>query len=114
MLTGPSLSPRTTLGFLGFGRIAQSVLARLLPFGPKKALYHTRTPRDDAALSKELGCEVQWVDQERLAREADVLFVLCPGGKSTEGLVGEEWLGWMKETAVLVNTARVSFRSGQD
>jgi lactate dehydrogenase-like 2-hydroxyacid dehydrogenase len=111
MLAGPSLSASTTLGFLGFGRIAQSVLSRLLPFGPKRALYHTRSKKDDAALSKELGCEVKWVDQEELAKEADVLFVLCPGGEETKGLVGEEWLGRMKKNSVVVNTARVSTRS---
>lgn len=61
------------------------------------------------ALSKEMGCEMEWVESGRLARESDVIFILCNGGDETKGLVGEEFLGRMKKTAVLVNTARVSF-----
>jgi len=83
----------------------------MLPFGPKKCLYSTRTKKDDVALSKEMGCEMKWVESEQLARESDVIFILCNGGDETKGLVGEEFLGRMKKTAVLVNTARVSFFS---
>lgn len=86
----------------------------MLPFGPKKCLYNTRTKKDDVKLSEEMGCEMEWVEQERLARESDVLFVLCHGGEETKGLVGEEFLGRMKTTAVLVNTARVSSRSASE
>jgi glyoxylate/hydroxypyruvate reductase len=110
-LTGPGFTPSTIVSFLGFGRIAQATLLRLLPFGPKKCLYNTRTKKDDAALSKELGCEVEWVSKEELARRSDVVFVLCNGGPETKGLVGKEFLGMMKKTAVLVNTARVSPRN---
>jgi len=107
-LAGQGLSSRSVLGFLGFGRIAQATLQRMLPFGPKKCLYSTRTRKDDVKLSEEMGCEMEWVDRERLARESDVVFVLCNGGEETKGLVGEEFLGRMKKSAVLVNTARVS------
>lgn len=107
-LAGQGLSSRSVLGFLGFGRIAQATLQRMLPFGPKKCLYSTRTRKDDVKLSEEMGCVMEWVEMERLARESDVVFVLCNGGEETKGLVGEEFLGRMKKTAVLVNTARVS------
>lgn len=48
------------------------------------------------------------MEKEELARESDVLIVLCNLNESTKGIVGKDFLGDMKETAVLVNTARVS------
>lgn len=48
------------------------------------------------------------MEKEELARESDVLVVLCNLNESTKGIVGKDFLRDMKETAVLVNTARVS------
>lgn len=121
LLTGPSFSrPSLTLGFLGFGRISHSVLSRFLSFtlpashpDAPKVIYtssHRRPEQDsiDAEYTKRFGVEVKWVEKEELARESDVLVVLCNLNESTKGIVGKDFLGDMKETAVLVNTARVS------
>jgi glyoxylate/hydroxypyruvate reductase len=120
-LTGPSFSrPNLTLGFLGFGRISHSVLSRFLSFtlpashsDAPKVVYtssHRRPEQDsiDAEYTKRFGVEVKWVEKEELAQESDVLVVLCNLNESTKGIVGKEFLSNMKETAVLVNTARVS------
>lgn len=62
----------------------------------------------DERYSKRFGLEVKYVEKEELARESDVLVVLCNLNEATKGIVGEEFLGVMKSSAVLVNAARVS------
>ncbi|KAG9222088.1 hypothetical protein CCMSSC00406_0009301 [Pleurotus cornucopiae] len=114
---GPQLSsdgttkPRT-IGFLGFGRIAQATLARLIPFGVKRVIY-TGSPSSpptherDQALAKEYKLDsLLRVDIAELAKESDVLFVLAPGGPKTRHIVNEEVLRKMKKTAILVNASR--------
>ena len=97
---------------MGFGRIAQATLARLIPFGFKDALYASRpssqpNPSRDEALAKELGLNsLQRVSFDRVASESDVVFVLTPGGSETKNLINEDFLRKMKKTSVLVNTGR--------
>ncbi|KAH9835360.1 uncharacterized protein C8Q71DRAFT_765493 [Rhodofomes roseus] len=111
------LQPTRTAGFLGFGRIAQSTLARLLPFGFTRALYTGNPssqpkPARDAEMHAKYAsqglAEFRRVDIAELARESDVVFVLAPGEPSTYHVVNEEFLRAMKKTAVLVNTSRGS------
>lgn len=120
--TGPQLSPgprsqTRTVGFLGFGRIAQATLARLAAFGITHCIYTTNpsSPHDatlDAALAAR-HCHshsslrsVRRVDIDELARESDILFVLAPGGNATRHVINEDFLRRMKRHAVLVNTSR--------
>lgn len=114
---GPQLSanwlhPTRTAGFIGFGRIAQATLARLVPFGFTHCLYtgnpaSAPTPERDATLARTLGVEsVRRVALHELARESDVVFVLAPGAPSLRHVVDAAFLRGMKKTAVLVNTAR--------
>ncbi|KAF7351451.1 hypothetical protein MSAN_01577200 [Mycena sanguinolenta] len=119
MFCGPQLSatntsPSRTIGFLGFGRIAQATLARLVPFGITHCIY-TGSPNSrpdtarDAALQAKYNLKaLERVDVDRLAQESDVLFVLTPGGKETYHLVDATFLRKMKPMSVLVNTARGS------
>ncbi|KAM5532159.1 hypothetical protein V8D89_014184 [Ganoderma adspersum] len=111
--SAPASAPAMrTAGFIGFGRIGQATLARLVPFGFERCLYtgNARTPPDaaaDAALAAKFGVrEVRRVELTELARESDALFVLAPGGPATHHIVDETFLRGMKRTAVLVNTAR--------
>ncbi|KAL7424752.1 hypothetical protein Q5752_000436 [Cryptotrichosporon argae] len=116
VLCGPSIShPSLTLSFLGFGRIAQQTLYRLLAFtsrsAPPTVLYHSSAARADqaeldAAHSARFGVAVRRVEADELARRADVLVVLCALTESTKGLVDSAFLDMMKPTAVLVNAAR--------
>ncbi|KAG6854099.1 hypothetical protein C0991_010513 [Blastosporella zonata] len=116
-LCGPQLSTtdmslKRTVGFLGFGRISQATLARLIPFGITDCIYTSNptsplTPSRDEDLAKQYRINsLRRVDMDQLACESDVLFVLAPGGPSTRHLVNEEFLKKMKKTSVLVNTAR--------
>ncbi|KAG5652680.1 hypothetical protein H0H81_004117 [Sphagnurus paluster] len=116
-LCGPQLStspasPQRTVGFLGFGRISQATLERLVPFGITDCIYTSNpasveTPERDAELARANRLRsVRRVGAEELARESDVLFVLAPGGATTRHLVDEAFLRRMKRTSVLVNTSR--------
>lgn len=78
---------------------------------PPRVLYNTsrQAPKEqDEEYSKRWGVEVKWVDKETLAQQGDVVILLCGLNDSTRGIVGEEFLGKMKKTAVLINVARVS------
>ncbi|KAG6828997.1 hypothetical protein H0H93_014638, partial [Arthromyces matolae] len=111
-LSTTSLSPKRTIGFLGFGRISQATLSRLIPFGITDCIYTSNpasspTPSRDSDLTKRHQLNsLKRVDLDTLARESDVLFVLAPGGPSTRHLVNEQFLKKMKPTSVLVNTSR--------
>ena len=109
--------PKKTVGFLGFGRIAQVTLNRLVGFGITRCIYTTRvgsppkTDLEDALREKHRIFNpafegVRQVDLKTLARESDVLFVLAPGGAETRHIVNEDLLKEMKRTSVLVNTSR--------
>ncbi|GBE87384.1 Glyoxylate reductase 1 [Sparassis crispa] len=111
-LSANSVNPIRTAGFIGFGRIAQATLTRLVPFGFTHCVYtgnpsSAADPTLDAALAEKFGLRsVRRVALDELARESDVVFVLAPGGQSTFHVVNEAFLKQMKNSAVLVNTSR--------
>ncbi|KAH9948011.1 hypothetical protein B0H21DRAFT_288589 [Amylocystis lapponica] len=111
-LSASAIHPTRTAGFLGFGRIAQATLARLIPFGITHCIYsgNPSSPENtalNAALVDKHGLQsVRRVGLEELARESDVLFVLAPGSPQLRHVVDESFLKNMKETGVLVNTSR--------
>jgi glyoxylate reductase len=90
-----------TLGVVGFGRIGQAVAARAGAFH-MPVLYTSRTRRSDA--EGPLGAEHR--DLEALLEEADVVSIHCALSEETRHLIGTEELKRMKDTAILVNTAR--------
>ncbi|CCM01201.1 uncharacterized protein FIBRA_03249 [Fibroporia radiculosa] len=114
---GPQLSANwihqtRTAGFIGFGRIAQATLARLIPFGFTHCLYSgnpgsaPNTARDAELARTHKLQSVRRVTLDELARGSDVVFVLAPSSPDTRHIVNEGFLKQMKKTAVLVNTAR--------
>lgn len=100
------------MGFIGFGRISQATLKRLIPFGVTHCVYHSNPsspskPFLDAKLQADYGLQsVKRVDLDELAKESDVVFVLAPGGDKTKHLVNAAFLQKMKKTAILINTSR--------
>jgi glyoxylate reductase len=80
----------STLGILGLGRIGKAVARRAEGFGMR--VIHT---------SKSGG-----VPLEELLRESDFVSIHLPLNDDTRGMIGEDELRAMKETAILVNTAR--------
>lgn len=118
-MCGPAISsPGLTIGFLGFGRISQETLRRLLAFTnkqtPPKVVYLSSRARPnqaelDAGFSNDFGVDVKRVEKDEVAAQSDILVVLCNQTPETTGMVNKQFLQKMKKTAVLVNGARVSF-----
>lgn len=92
---------RSTVGLIGFGRIARQMVQRLKGF-EARILVHS--PRLDAATAAEYG--VTPVDLPTLLRDSDYVSVHAPLNASTRHLVDAAALAAMKRTAILVNTSR--------
>ncbi|GFZ43670.1 hypothetical protein JCM24511_01390 [Saitozyma sp. JCM 24511] len=124
VMCGPSIgSPNLTIGFLGFGRISHETLKRLLAFtntsAPPSVLYLSSRRREnqddiDADFSKQFGVSVRRAEKEEIAKQSDVVIVLCDLNPSTKDLVNKEFLKTMKKTAVLVNCARGPVVNSED
>ncbi|GHJ85872.1 hypothetical protein NliqN6_2274 [Naganishia liquefaciens] len=120
LLTGPALSRASlTIGFLGFGRISQCTLHRLLAFTQPptsatplpRCIYTSSRARSnqgeiDQEHTRKFGVEVTRVEAQVLAAQSDVLIVLCSLNESTKGMVNEAFLNLMKRDSVLINVAR--------
>lgn len=91
----------TVVGFLGYGRIAAAVRARLAPFGFKAVVAD---PVLDPARAAADGVEI--VDIAELAERADALTLHAPSTPQTYHTVDAAFLKRMKPHAVLVNTSR--------
>lgn len=99
---GPLRSLRQhTIGYLGFGRIAQAVHARLSAFGARGIAYDPFCPED---VFREL--DVEQVDLETLSRRATALTVHAPLTPETDHVVDADFLARMPAGSIVVNTAR--------
>ncbi|GAA5872030.1 hypothetical protein JCM16303_000950 [Sporobolomyces ruberrimus] len=107
----------STVGVLGFGKIGQLTLKRLLGFGISRVLYSTSqigkplSPSKDHFRLSQLcsSLDVSFSPAEsldELARESDFLIVCCALTEQTKGIVGKDFLSKMKPTAYIVNTSR--------
>ncbi|GAA96923.1 uncharacterized protein L969DRAFT_96816 [Mixia osmundae IAM 14324] len=109
LLCGQNLR-NATVGCIGFGRIAQATMARLIPFGIARVIYCTSklgqpASEDLYGLKSKVQTEPAR-DHDQLARESHVLFVCCSLNDSTRNLVDSAFLSKMSKTACLVNTSR--------
>lgn len=120
VMCGPAMSePGLTIGFIGFGRISEAVVDRLVPFTNQtekaRVVYSNSRERDDQksideAFSKRWGIDVRRGSVEQVAEESDIVIVLCSLSPATTNLVDAGFLKRMKKTAVLVNAARVGYK----
>jgi lactate dehydrogenase-like 2-hydroxyacid dehydrogenase len=101
LLMGPDVHG-ATLGIIGFGRIGQAVARRARGFG-MRVLYHDPR-RVSPQVEAEFGAEYRTL--EGLLPEADFVTLHVDLRPETKGLIDAERLGWMKRTAILVNTSR--------
>ena len=95
-LIGFELEGRT-MGIVGTGAIGARVAKLAAAFGMDVIAY-SRTPGKVAG--------VRYVSLEELLAQSDVVSLHVPLTDETRGMIGEKELALMKETAVLVNTAR--------
>jgi glyoxylate reductase len=101
LLLGPDVHG-STLGVVGFGRIGQAVARRAGGFG-MTIVYHD-VHRADQAVEAEHSAA--FLPLEKLLAQADFVSLHVKLTPETHGLINAEKLGWMKPTAVLVNTSR--------
>jgi lactate dehydrogenase-like 2-hydroxyacid dehydrogenase len=101
LLMGPDVHG-ATIGIVGFGRIGQAVARRAKGFG-MRIVYH-----DLQRVPKQLEAEFDatYMTLEGLLHESDFVSLHTVLSPETKGLINTERLGWMKPTAVLVNTSR--------
>jgi D-3-phosphoglycerate dehydrogenase len=92
---------RATIGFVGFGRIAQLVAARLAAFGPRFVAFD---PYADAGTFQKSG--VERTGLEELLSRADYVSLHCPYTAETDQLIGAGELAIMQPHAALINMAR--------
>lgn len=90
-----------TLGVIGMGRIGQALVRRAKGFN-MTVNYYNRSRKEE--LEQELGMEFR--DLETLLQTSDYISILIPYSPEVHHLIGEKELKMMKDTAILINTAR--------
>jgi D-3-phosphoglycerate dehydrogenase len=90
-----------TFGLIGFGRIARLVARKIAGF---ELNIIACDPLVDRQTMEEQG--VKKVNREELLSTSDYVSVHVPLSDKTRHLIGEQQLRLMKNTAVLINTAR--------
>lgn len=89
-----------TVGVVGTGAIGTATIRLLVAFGCK-VLAYSRTERDEV---KALGA--QYVSLEELLKESDIVTLHVPLTSETTHLIDADQIALMKESAILINTAR--------
>lgn len=93
-----------TLGFVGFGRIAQAVAKRAhFGFG-MNIIFSDPNPPSQEIIDEFQATQCSSI--EELLTEANFVTLHCPGGEATRHLINEERLKMMRSSAHLINTAR--------
>lgn len=90
-----------TIGFIGFGRIGQAVARRAKGFG-MDILYYNRSRKEEA----ELETGAVYAELDTVLENSDFVCIMLPYSPEVHHLISERELSLMKETAVLINTAR--------
>ncbi|MCR8629942.1 2-hydroxyacid dehydrogenase [Paenibacillus radicis (ex Xue et al. 2023)] len=90
-----------TLGIIGMGRIGESVAKRAKGFD-MKLLYYNRSRK----LEAEQAYDMTYADMDTLLSQSDFIVVLTPYSPDTVNLIDREQFARMKNTSVLINTAR--------
>ena len=87
-----------TLGIVGYGNIGKTVANMAKALGMKIIVY-TRTKREN-----EDG--IEFVSLNELMERSDVISLHCALSDATRGLISREKIAMMKNTALIINTAR--------
>jgi D-3-phosphoglycerate dehydrogenase len=89
---------RSTLGLIGYGRIAREVARRALGFGMNVLFFDPYI--DDA------GDGAEKVDLETLCSRADYISLHIPHNDETHHIIGSQQIAAMQDGVVIVNCAR--------
>ena len=91
-----------TVGFIGFGAIAQATAKRLAAWGCP--MYYNKRHRLPVDVEAALGVKPAAIDD--IARTCDIVSIHVPVTENTRGMVDDEFLAGMRNDAILINTAR--------
>lgn len=94
----------STLGLIGFGRIAQAMARKAHHGFGMNILYCKPSAADPATVADLQAVRCETVEQ--LLEQSDFVSLHCPGGSATRHLINADMLRSMKPTAHLINTAR--------
>jgi D-3-phosphoglycerate dehydrogenase len=100
-IPGRSLS-ECTLGVIGVGNVGKSVIRRAKAFGLKLLGNDIKEIDPDFILEQGL----KMVSLEKLMSQSDFISVNCDLNETSYHLINEESLSFVKQEAVLINTAR--------
>ena len=92
----------STIGVIGVGRIGSRVIQILSSFGVQRFIANDVDPQGDSFQ----GTNIQWLGQDRVFQEADIVTLHVPLTPHTRNMVGRSQLDAMKEDAILINTSR--------
>lgn len=101
LLLGTEMADKT-MGIVGLGRIGAAVARRALGFG-MDVVYHNRT-RANPTVERQVNA--QYVGLDELLATSDVVSLHCPLNDDSRHLIDASALERMKDSALLVNTAR--------
>lgn len=87
-------------GIVGAGRIGLQTARVASALGMNILAFSRSGPRETDIPG------LRWVDQDELFRKSDVISLHCPLTNETEGMINKRSLKMMKNTALLLNTAR--------
>jgi len=91
-----------TLGIIGMGRIGKALAKRARACG-MEIIYHNRRQLD---MEEETKLNVEFVSMDELLERSDFVSVNAPHTPETFHIIGEKELKQMKNSAILINTAR--------
>lgn len=89
----------STLGLVGFGRIAKEVAKRALSFGMKVMFYDPYVGEDPAITARK-------ADLDALCRESDFISLHIPYNEETAHILNADRFAMMKKGVVIVNCGR--------
>lgn len=97
----PTMLKDKTVGFVGFGRVAQAVADRLMPWGIRPFVC-------DPYLSPEVlqPYRARFGSLEDVLRSSDIVSLHVTLNEETKHLINKQTLSYMKSSAILINTSR--------
>ncbi len=90
-----------TIGIIGLGRVGKQLVQFLSPFNVN-ILVHEINP-DESFVSK---FKIELVSLDDLISKSDIITIHCLLTDKTKHMIGEKELKIMKDSAILINTAR--------